>query len=298
MISKRTIEIIDGLDRRGYLNWMPDKMYLKFKFRVKIGKKLNLKNPQTFNEKLQWLKLYDRKPIYTTMVDKYEVKKYVADIIGEEYIILTYGVWNTFDEIDFDSLPNQFVLKCTHDSGGLVICKDKSNFDMEKAKEKINECLKTDYYMHNREWPYKDVKPRIIAEKYMQDTYSDENEDIKDYKFYCFNGKPKLGYISQGLSDHSTARISYVDLEWKRAPFHRSDYKEFEVLPEKPENYEQMLQYAEILSKNTSFLRVDFYEIDKKIYFGELTFSPGGGFTMLTPDKWDEKLGDLINLPR
>jgi len=159
---------------RGWLNFLSDKMYLKLIYRAKLGKKLDLKNPKTFNEKLQWLKLYNRKPEYTKMVDKYEVKKYVADLIGEEYVIPTLGVWEKFDDIDFDSLPNQFVLKCTHDSGGLVICKDKSKLDIASAKSKIENSLKRNYYKYGREWPYKNVKPRIIAEKFMIDCSSEK----------------------------------------------------------------------------------------------------------------------------
>ena len=180
-ITKRNI--IDYLDSRGFFKFMSDEAYLKFMYKLKMKRKLNLSDPQTFNEKLQWLKIYDRKPEYTTMVDKYEAKKYVADIIGEEYIIPTLGVWDRFEDIDFDELPDQFVLKCTHDSGGLVICRDKSKLDLKAAKKKINKSLKRNYYWIGREWPYKNVRPRIIAEKFMTDPTSD---DLQDYKFFFF----------------------------------------------------------------------------------------------------------------
>ena len=188
MNRDRKLALISSLNRRNLLNWMPDKMYIEMLYKVRMGRKLNLDNPQTFNEKLQWLKLYDRKPEYTTMVDKAAVKDYVADKIGSEYIIPTLGVWEHFDDIDFDQLPNQFVLKCNHDSGGLVICKDKASLDMEAAREKIESSLKRNFYYHSREWPYKNVKPCIIAEKYMVD---ESGTELKDYKFYCFGGDRK-----------------------------------------------------------------------------------------------------------
>lgn len=186
----------------GFYNYWSDEKFLKRKYKLILGHSLNLKNPTLFSEKLQWLKLHDRKPIYTTMVDKYEAKKYVANIIGEQYIIPTLGVWDKFEDIDFNKLPNQFVLKCTHDSGGLVICRDKRKFDVKAAKKKINRSLKRNYFWQGREWPYKNVKPRVIAEKYMEDAQSGE---LKDYKFFCFNGMPKFMYISndRGMIPHT-----------------------------------------------------------------------------------------------
>lgn len=273
---------------------LPDKLHIKARYALKMGKKLNLENPQTFNEKLQWLKLYDRKPIYTAMVDKYEVKQYIAERIGEEYIIPTLGVWDRFDDIDFNVLPNKFVLKCTHDSGGLVICKDKSVFDKAAAKKKIEKSLKRNYFLIHREWPYKNVKRRIIAEKYMEDSKTSE---LRDYKFYCFNGEPKFLYVSEGLADHSTAKLSFLNMDWTFAPFRRNDFQNFDNLPEKPQNYENMCELAGQLSKNIPFLRVDLYEINGKIYFSELTFSPGAGFTKFYPEQWDYTLGEWIKLP-
>lgn len=273
---------------------MSDKAYLKLRYNCIMGKKLNLDNPVTYNEKLQWLKLYDRKPEYTKMVDKYEAKKYVADIIGEEYIIPTLGVWDNVNDIDFDTLPNQFVLKCTHDSGGLVICKDKSKLDIENAKNTLNHFLNRNFYSVHREWPYKDVKPRIIAEKYMED---ESGKDLKDYKFFCFNGEPKLLYISEGLSDHSTAKISFADMDYNIAEFKRNDFKPFDELPKKPINFEKMKELAKVLSKDRAFIRVDFYEINKKIFFGELTFFPCSGYLPFDPEKYNKVLGDWITLP-
>lgn len=276
------------------LSFIPDKQYLELMYRVRMGKKLDLKNPQTFNEKLQWLKLYDRKPEYTMMVDKYEAKKYVADKIGNEYIIPTLGVWDSYDEIDFEGLPNQFVLKCTHDSGGLVICRDKKQFDKEAAREKIEKSLKSNFFWVGREWPYKNVKPRIIAEKYMKDT---ETKDLRDYKVYCFNGIAKFLYLSEGMEEHTTAKVSYVNLDWTPAEFRRSDYQEFDSLPPKPERLEDIIKLAEVLAKGLNFIRADFYEINNRIYFGEMTFFPGAGFTPFISEMDDLRMGKLLNLP-
>lgn len=275
------------------MRFIPDKMYLQIYYFTRFKKFINFKNPKTFNEKLNWLKIYDRNSLYTMLVDKYEVKDYVANLIGDEYIIPTLGVWNCFDEIDFEKLPNQFVLKCTHDSEGLIIVRDKSKLDIKKAKEKLESSMKNNFYYIGREWPYKNVKPRIIAEKYMQDG---QNKSLKDYKFYCFNGEPKFLYVSEGLENHDTARIEFFDMNFKPAPFSRTDYKTFEVKPEKPHNFEKMKELAIKLSNNFLFLRVDFYEINNKIYFGELTFYPCGGMMTFSPDEWDKKIGDWLEI--
>lgn len=278
----------------GKYNTMDDAEYLRRLYRSRMGIDLNLENPTRYTEKLQWLKLYDRKPEYTVMVDKYAVKSYVAKKIGHSYIIPTLGVWERFEDIDFDKLPNQFVLKCTHDSGGLVICRDKSVLDMEAAARKIRASLKRNYYYSSREWPYKNVKPRIIAEKYIEDHNS---SGLRDYKFFCFNGKVEFLYLSEGLENHQTARISFVSLDWKPMWFSRDDYKEFEVLPPKPHNFELMIELAEKLSSGFPHLRVDFYEVENQVLFGELTFFNGSGFTRFNPIKADYEIGKLIKLP-
>lgn len=288
------IKIINRLAGKNIIK-MSDRAYLKLLYRERMGKKFNLDNPQTFNEKLNWLKLNDRKDIYTTMVDKYEAKKYVADLIGEEYIIPTIGKWNHFDEIDFDKLPEQFVLKCTHDSGGLSICKSKGSFNKEEAKNKINKSLKKNYYYASREWPYKNVKPRIIAEPYLE---NQKGKGLIDYKFFCFNGTPKFLYISEGLENHETASISFLDMEFKKARFKRKDYKEYEEIPKEPVNFEKMKELSKILSKGIAFLRVDFYEIEGRIYFSELTFYPCSGFIPFEPEEYDKIIGDMLILPK
>lgn len=288
---KQPLKILIKLDNLRFIN-LTDKQKINIKYRVEFKKKLNLHSPCTFNEKLQWLKLYDRNPEYTKMVDKYEAKRYVADIIGQEFIIPTLGVYDKFDEIDFDKLPEQFVIKCTHDSGGIIICKDKSKLDIKKAKNKINRSLKTNYYYAGREWPYKNVKPRIIIEKYMEDSV---DKDLKDYKFFCFNGKVKFFKIDfERVLNH---KANYYDTDGNLLPFGEMvcppDFnKELKI----PNNLKKMIELAEKLSKDTKFIRVDFYEIDNKIYFGELTFYPASGFGRFIPDEYDLILGNLLKL--
>lgn len=275
--------------------YLPDKMNLKINFRLKMGKKLDLDNPKTYNEKLQWLKLYDRKPEYTNLVDKYEVKKIVADLIGEEYIIPTLGIWDSADDIDFEQLPDQFVLKCTHDSGGIVICKDKSSLDQENAREIMRKGLKRRYYKYNREWPYKNVKPRIIAEKYMVD---ESGYELKDYKWFCFDGEVKALFIAKdrGVKGRETT-FDFFDSEFNHLPF-TNGHPNAKVLPDKPAGFEKMKEIASKLSKGFCQLRVDLYDINGHVYFGELTFFHWGGRTPFVPEEWDYKFGEWIKLPQ
>ena len=281
------------LSKIGFYNKMSDEKYLKKEFKLRMGYNLDLQNPQTFNEKLQWLKLYDRNSEYTKMVDKYEVKKYVSNIIGKEYIIPTLGIYNNFNEIDFDKLPNQFVIKCTHDSGGIIICKDKNNLDIKKAKKKINTFLNRKYFYIHREWPYKNVKPRIIIEKYMEDN----NSIMRDYKFFCFNGEPKLMYLSEGLENHETARMSFYDMDFNLIDCKRKDYKQLDYTPKKPKTFEKMKEFASTLSRDIPHLRVDWYEINGKLYFGELTFYTCSGFIPFETEEWNYKMGEMLELP-
>lgn len=269
-----------------------DELYLKIVYWLSMGKRLNLKNPKTFNEKLQWLKLYNRKPEYTIMVDKVKAKEYVAKIIGEEHIIPTLGVWDDPDEIDFDKLPNQFVLKCNHNSGmGMCICRDKSKLDIEKVKRELRKGLRQDYYMTNREWPYKNVPRKIMAEKFMQD---DSGNDLTDYKFFCFNGEPFMMYVSHDNAEHATT--DFFDMDYQRLPIRMKDPNS-DNPPAKPKEFDEMKGYARQLSKNVPFLRVDFYVINHVVYFGELTFFHNSGLTAIHPKKWEYKLGDLLKFP-
>lgn len=281
--------------KKQILKILPDKLYLKRVYSKIYGEKLDFHSPNTFDAKLQWLKIYDRNPLYTKMVDKYEVKKYVAAIIGEEYIIPTIGVWNAFAEIDFDKLPKQFVLKCTHDSGGMIICKDRSKLNILETRKKLEKCLKNNFYWQSREWPYKNVKKRIIAEKFMSDNES--SSGLTDYKFYCFNGEPKFLYVSQGLEDHATAHISFLNMDWTFAPYERSDFRPLTVLPKKPETFDEMRRIAKILSADIPFVRVDLYQINGRVYFSELTFSPCGGFCPFKERQQDIDIGKYLILP-
>ena len=271
----------------------PDKLYLKILFRIKMGKKLDLNQPKTYSEKLQWLKLYNRNPLYTSLVDKFSVKEYVSKKIGKEHIIPTLGVWNKFENIDFSQLPNQFVLKCTHDSGGLVICKDKSKFDIENARKIIKKSLKCKYYKSYREWPYKNVIPRIIAETYMED----ESGELKDYKFFCFNGKVKALFIaSDRQKKGEDTKFDFFDRDFNHLPF-TNGHPNASDSPQKPHMFEKMIVLAETLSKGFPHVRIDLYEVGTKIYFGEMTFFHWSGFVPFNPESWDYKFGEWLQLP-
>lgn len=277
---------------RGFYRNLPDEAFLKRKYWLSFHKELNLEDPKTFSEKLQWLKLYNRKPVHTTMVDKYAVKDYVVEQIGQSYIIPTLGVWDSFDDIDFDALPDQFVLKCTHDSGGLVICRDKSKLNMAATRKKLEKSLKRNYYYASREWPYKNVRPRILAETYMQDG---DNLSLPVYKIFCFDGEPKL---IQSIQNDKTPQesIDYFDSKWNRLEL-RQNFPNSETPLPKPENLEKMLELARRLSKGFAFLRTDFYVINGCVYFSEYTFFSDSGLAKFHPDHWDRKLGDWIKLP-
>lgn len=274
---------------------MPDKSYIKLKYRLTIGKRLNLTSPSTFNEKLQWLKLYDRNPNYTCMVDKAGVKDYVAQTIGPEYIIPTLGTWKKFDDIDFASLPDKFVLKCTHDSGGIVICDNKERLDISSAKKKIDKSLKRDYFYVHREWPYKNVPHRIIAEKYMENT---DGSAMSDYKFFCFDGVPKIVLLCSERFSDGGLRENFYDTSWNMLDLKRPEHANTDYEVEKPKNLQLMLDLASKLSANIPFVRVDFYNIDGAVYFGEMTFFPAAGYEKFVPESWDKTLGDWINLNR
>lgn len=292
--DKRQILIAcyNNIVHTGLTNILSDKAYLKLTYRIRFGEKLDLNNPVSYNQKLQWLKLYDRNPNYIKMVDKIAVKDYVKNIIGEQYIIPTIGVWEKFDDIDFDSMPNQFVLKCNHDSGSVVVCKNKEKLDIIKAKKKLSKALKTDAFYWGREWPYKMVERKILAEKYMEDSYSKE---LKDYKFMCFNGKVKCSFVGSERFSNDGLKITFFDREWNVMPFERHYPKSLKEI-KKPENYEEMIKLAEKLSDGIPFVRVDFYEVSGKIYFGELTFFPGSGWEEFRPREWDDKMGNWIKI--
>lgn len=274
------------------LRFIPDRAYIQIYFFSHFKRFANLRNPKTYNEKLNWLKLHDRNPLYSRMVDKYEAKEYVAEIIGNEYIIPTLGVWEHFDDIDFDTLPEKFVLKCTHDSEGLVIVKDKSKLDKAAAKEKIEAALKLNFYYIGREWPYKDVKPRIIAEEYMEDHVDGE---LRDYKFFCFDGEPKAMFIASDRGKDAT-KFDYYDLDFNHLDLKQHYPNAGNV--RKPETFDKMIELSKVLSKGIPHIRVDFYEVDGKLYFGELTFYHFSGFMPFQPAKWDDIFGEWLKLSK
>jgi hypothetical protein len=275
-----------------------DSLYLKLLYYFQTGKKLHLKHPKTFNEKLQWLKLYDHKPEYTTMVDKYAVKEYVSNIIGEEHIIPSLGVWNRPEDITWDELPRQFVLKTTHGGGGkgVIICKDKLTFDKEKAIDNLKMAMRRNLYHRFREWPYKNVPKRIIAEKFMEE-HDNPTDDLIDYKFYCFSGEPTYCQVIKDRRKKET--IDFFDMEWKHQDFIglNSNAVYAEVLPKKPTRFDDMKSIAKSLSKAIPFSRIDLYEINGIVYFSEITFYPRSGFGRFSPQRYDQILGDKIILP-
>ena len=282
------------LAQYGLFKWMSDESYLKLAFRIMMGEKLDLNNPKTYNEKLQWLKLYDRKDIYTKMVDKNDAKEYVAQVIGEEYIIPTIGVWDSVEEIDIDKLPDKFVLKCTHDSGGIAICTDKSKFDFESAKKLLKRNWKHNFYWTGRDWPYKNVKPRIIAEKYMVDSVTGE---LPDYKFFTFDGKAEFLFVASERQNASVeTKFDFFDMDYKHLDV-VNGHENSEVYPKKPETFNKMRELAEALGKGIPQARIDFYEVDGKVYFGEITLFHYSGVVPFEPKEWDRKFGEFIKLP-
>ncbi len=273
----------------------PIKPYLKLLYWLRLGKKLNLKDPKRFTEKLNWLKVYDRRPEYSRLVDKYEVKKYVENKLGGAFLIPALGVWERFEDIDFDKLPNQFVLKCTHDSGGSAICKDKYTFDKNAVSEKLNKCLRQNYYWASREWPYKNVKPRIIAEPYVD---SLGKPDSVEYKITCCNGEVKMITVCTGIP-HSKVRErqnDHFDKSWNQMPFYVA-YKSTGKKIDKPGFMDEMVRLSEKLAEGLPAIRVDWYYIDGNIKFGELTFYTHAGFMVYNPDGWDYKMGEWLKLP-
>ena len=280
----------------GMYDKMSDEAYLRKAYRVRMGKELNLDNPQTFCEKLQWLKLYDHNPRYTMLADKYEVKKIVADAVGEQYVLPAFGVWDSFDEIDFDTLPDQFILKCTHNSGGFMVCRDKNTFDKEEAKKLFDKLLKTSYFLAGREWVYKDIKPRIIAEPYI-DTLGEI--DSIEYKLTCFDGVAKNITICTGIahSAYENRTNDNFDRELNHLPWY-AYYKNAAVTPEIPPQMDEIIEIAEKLSKDIPQVRVDFYVIDGQVYFGEMTFYTWSGFIEFTPPEWDDIMGSYIDLEK
>lgn len=289
-VLKKPDVVINYIFTKACSKYMSDEMYLKIKYKLLIGKYLNLENPITYNEKLQWLKLNDRNPLYTKLADKYEVRQYIKEKIGEEHLIPLLGVYDTFDEIDFDSLPNEFVLKTTHDSGGVVICRDKNKFNVDEAKKKLNKSLNRNYYNSGREWQYKDIKPRIICEKYMVD---ESNVELKDYKFFCFHGEVKALYIATERA--IKPKFDFFDINFNHMPF-RQGYDNSSKIICKPKAFDEMIELSRKLSEDFPHIRIDLYDINGKIYFGEFTFHHMSGLSKFEPEEFDKLFGSWIDL--
>lgn len=294
MAEKSIVQASNHPFLKALLRLCSDKTFIKIKWRGRrMPYCLNLKNPRTFNEKLQWIKLYDHNPLYTTLVDKYKVKSYVTERVGADYVIPLLGAWDSVDDIEWDKLPNQFVVKCSHDCGGMVICKDKSKLDINKATEKLRRAFSKNYYYEGREWPYKNVLPKVFAEAYMEDEFG----ELRDYKFFCFDGEVKAMFIA---SDRQTAgeevKFDFFDVDFNHLPFTQG-HPNAKQLPEKPKGFDEMKRLAAQLSKGLPEVRVDFYDVNGQIYFGEFTFFHFGGMVKFNPVEWDYKFGEWIKLP-
>lgn len=275
------------------MQYLPDRIYLKIRYSLCLHKRLNFSNPVGFNEKLQWLKLYYRDPLYEKLVDKYLVKDYVKETYPDINLIPTIGVWERPEDIDFNLLPDQFVLKCTHDTGSTILCKDKTVFNISEAIKKLKNAQERNMYYPGREWVYKSIKPLIVAEPYLADDGADE---LKDYKLMCFNGKVKCSFVCSDRFSPEGLHVTFFDRDWNVLPFIRHYPMRKDGIP-KPYCYDKMLQLAERMSKDMPFVRVDFYEINKNVYFGEYTFFPGSGFEEFSPDEWDLIMGEWLTLP-
>ena len=280
--------------RRFFSKWMDDRSFIKWEYFSGMGKFPNLDNPVTYNEKLQWLKLNDIHEEYTRLVDKYEAKEIVRKCIGDEYIIPSLGVYDNFDAIDFDKLPNQFVLKTTHDSGGVVVCTDKAKLDRKAARKKLERSLRNNFFYEHREYPYKNIQPRIIAEQYMVD---ESGTELKDYKFFCFDGTCKMLFVATDRQKREEPFFNFFDRNYKQLPF-RQGHPVNPVIPKKPEGFEDMIRSAEKLSTGYPHVRVDLYNINGKIFFGELTFFHFSGNVPFEPEEWDYKIGEWLQLPK
>ena len=273
---------------------IPDKWYLKWYYKKVFGRELDLDNPKTLNEKIQWLKLHDRNPLYHQLIDKYEAKKIIASKIGEEYVIPTLGIYDRFEDIDFDKLPDQFVIKCTHDAGSTIICKDKSKFNIDEAREKLKFAQRIDYYrVEGRQWGYKGIKPRIIVEPYLED---ESGYELKDYKIFCFNGKPE--YVEVDFNRWIKHKLNPYDFDWNPLHFCDTSKNDYAANIPKPARLEDMRRIARILSNDIPFVRVDFYSIYDKIYVGEMTFYPGGGYIQFDPQETDLYYGQKLDLSK
>ncbi|MCL1843560.1 MAG: glycosyl transferase [Defluviitaleaceae bacterium] len=276
-----------------YCYFFSDQTATKLRFFLILHRRLNLKSPKAFNEKIQWIKLNDKNPLYTQLADKYGVREYIKDAFGEQYLVNLYGVWEEFEDINFDELPDKFVLKCTHDCGSVIVCKDKSKFNIESTRKWFKKKLRKNFYWRHREWHYKNIKPRIIAEEYLEDA----SGSLTDYKIYCFNGQARLVSVSRGLTDRNSANRSFLTVNWEWSSVSSLKYKDFEQLPPRPAKLDEMLELSETISSTYSFLRVDLYVVGDRIILSELTLTPSGGMMVFAKKSEDELLGSWLKLP-
>lgn len=291
-LLRKPISLISPLASNGFIKWMSDEMYAKLVYKSNFGKDLNLDNPRTFNEKLQWLKLYYRCPEFSNMVDKYRVRELIQSTIGEQYLIPLLGVWESASEIDFDKLPDQFVLKCNHDQGSVIVCRDKSKLDYDKVIATLNKKLKRNHYWATREWPYKNVKSCIICEQYMAN--SDDDDELSDYKVLCFSGKAKI--IEVHKSRFSNRTQDFYDTNWNKLDIRQIGINASKEVMDRPVFLDKMIELSELLSNQYPHLRVDWYFSNSMLLFSELTFYDGGGFDPFYDD-YDEKIGEFLILP-
>lgn len=294
----KQLEVVCGLkyninvfDNLGYFfSYIPDDEYCKVLYKARFGEEINLDNPKTYNEKIQWLKLYDRNPLYTTMADKIAAREYVSSKIGSEYVVPMYGAWDYFDEIDFDQLPNEFVLKCNHDCGSFVVCKDKNTFDFERAKQKLENALTLNFYLHRREWVYKDIKPQILAEKYMG--FIEE-----DYRFVVFNGEVKFFYCGLDWAEPTRKKFNIYLPDLTYIPVRHSYPTNPNYNLKKPKHFAEMMEVSIKLAERLPLLRVDLWQQQGQVYVNELTFYQSAGFGIFDPEEWDEIIGSWLVLP-
>lgn len=287
---KHPKELFIYLARKDCFKWMPDEIYLKIIYYCKTGKRLNLKDPKSYNQKLQWIKLYDRRSEYTTYVDKLKVREYIKEKIGQEYLIPLIEEYDSIEEIKWEELPNKFVLKCTHNSGGNIICTNKEELDIEKTKKKLKKWMKRNWFWHGREWAYKDVIPKIICEQYM----SNSDGTLNDYKILCFNGKAK--YIQVHRDRYINHTQTFYDLKGNRLPFHHKAYKQSSIKKIDVNKLQDIIRLAETLSRGYYQMRVDFYLVEGRPFFGEITLYNFNGFVEMEPDQYNEILGEDIKL--
>ena len=280
--------LIAPLGANGVFKWMTDEQYLKMLYKSVMHKELNLSNPRTFNEKLQWLKIHDKNPAYTEFVDKIAAKKKVGSIIGVEHIVKTYAIWDTAEQIDLSVLPQKVVLKCNHDQGSVMLIKNTQEQDLDSIKKNYKQRLRHSPFNGTREYAYKGIVPKVFAEEFLDDR-------IIDYKFYCFNGEPKFLYCGQGLTIDHSLKIDFFDMDWEVMPFYRTDYHRLGQI-EKPKQFEKMKEIAHTLSRGVPFVRIDLFEVDGDVYFSEFTLCPASGFMPFEPEEYDEIVGNWLNL--